>query len=479
MNAGIVAGLCFLFFLLRSLSPFAAFPGFESDAGGHAAVIASMLTRADQFFVWPPPYSGIFGSHLLALVFAKCGMPVTQAMLLVSDAALVACGYSVWCLARKFCLSSDAPKIALLLFAVGSVPLFSSMRYLGFYAQCVGYGFYALSLCFALGESYSARRKWIGIIFLGLAGFCYPDGLVWVPPVLLWPNSADRKKIFPWSCWLLAMAVSAFIFKAQMKLLHLEGAGGVGWEDLGTTFLRWSVLVAVGALLVSQLRSSLVAAVLFYALVVGTLAKLGVQPDATTGYYARKNFYFLVVMLPLLGAVSMTSMPQKIRWICVMFAAFCLVFVPALVRHPVGAAWDRVVRPRAPLNRLDEHCVREMKVQAAAIACNDLMALPGASPKLGYDGPGERITRTSVYNALLGHYRVGGGLVTAPQSALMFDLGVWSFENKIDLLQRLDPKKEVQCWLLPSGAGQSGFEKIKDCDARVGVALFRRTSLEK
>ncbi len=182
-----VAVLCVVAALsVRYLSDGIGCPGKGWDCGSHLAVI-NALARGDLFpYVQSSGleagekgllYSGILGSHLIALAIAQLGTGLPRAMQMTLDLALLASLVVFWRF-LSWSLNRQA-SLAWALFLALFVPGFCYISSEGFFSLAVSVPFVMLAILLVL-----QRSLWSGLLAALVSFVVYPDSAFWLLPFL-------------------------------------------------------------------------------------------------------------------------------------------------------------------------------------------------------------------------------------------------------------------------------------------------------
>jgi hypothetical protein len=430
----------------------AAFPGSESDTGVHIAIVNQLLRQP-----FPLPYFGIVGAHAVVGGLHLLGMSIPKAMLVLADLALLALATSILVVLRRH--SIRGLLLGLAAFVIVTLPLFSTMMRDGFLGQIVALGLYAVAIAVVLNQpdSLSRSRGWTALGLILAAVICYPDGFMWCAPWLLLVAAPRMGKRPLWISGTAAALIVLFLFLGQVRRLGLDGGGAFSWGvPLGVTG-AWVIallLLTRATASTTSMRQTLSLALLWF-LVAGLVGAICLTLEGHLTYYARKNFYFLGLLLPLLAAALARSIPGLLAGIIGL--AVLATSIPRTAREELRASYDRVLVPRSVFDAEDERCILEVRETAVRAGCGTTLVLPGAQATATEDSWGERILRVLAANSYVGTVDTSTGWIVGLTGSL---------QGGFPLARMLQEHPSTAGWRVRSVAGPD-----VDCFA-VGDALL-------
>ncbi|MBI3784570.1 MAG: hypothetical protein HY270_14345 [Deltaproteobacteria bacterium] len=386
-------------------SPTAVFPSDNPDAGFHLAVTNRIL---DQGF-WPPPYSGMIGSHTFAAVLHSClGLPVPRAMLVVADINVLLLMAAVLLTAQS--VSAASLPFAAVAVLVATLPISASMFASGFYGHAVSFGPYALAMYFLLGSfgRTSEKETLLAAIVIACAAVFYPDQAIWLLPSATFPGLRHLRRPGRLIVFLSGLMISAGLWATQAELLGYVGAIQRDWRpQLGLVVVL--ALAAVAAIRSPTLQGrakdaapAILGTFASYLVVLVLTCAVGFIRFGSINYYAQKDLYALGLFIPWL-TILVASTPIGRVVAVVALATFAVVSFEPGTWINMPETYERWSQARASFDVSDDECAKAIEQAASAAQCRNPAAIPG-SQIVGGDHPWERTQRLIAYNSYVGNF---------------------------------------------------------------------------
>jgi hypothetical protein len=362
-------------------------------------VIHELLANPSLMIEWPPLYSGIWFSHILAWPFMAVGIDLSKAMLLVFDAALVSLLSSgIW--VTKGTHFESWKKYVFFFALILIAPLgMATLALQGFYAQAISIGFYAPFLALWIRSGFKTSKSFlVAVPLLGLGAWTYPDSFMWLAPLLLQGSLRSDNLLFLRRLVAVLVCVGVVaLFKGQLHVMPNDGGGGRGYSSVfqGLLFLAvlcWFSCRKTATATDRRIRD----ATLMYC---GISLALTIYSSQTYGevlYYARKNYYSAFYFLPILVFYFLTRPigPQR-RWSGLSLMGFIWIALgfTDFLRRPIPELVDHIVRARGSISLADRVFVSEAKTSKSCPVGESLMIFPPEPNRAAHLNLGSRISR--------------------------------------------------------------------------------------
>lgn len=386
--------------IYRIFSPESSFPGFESDYGGHMALIYELFTKPTQMLVWPPAYNGIWLSHFLTWPFLFMGIDISKAMLLVFDASLVSTIASLFWLIRGNILE-NWQKLIFTFATVLIVPLgMTTLAIHGFYAQVISVGFFCPLLVLWIKTGFATPKNFIiSLILLAGGSWSYPDAFMWLAPLLALSAIGAQNLLF------IRRAIATFcllgvviIYFGQIKLMHLNGAGGRGYLSI------FQGITALTLLCCASFKNKLTPpshrilhAILIYFTITLTLTIYSKYSHGEVLYYARKNYYAVIYFLPILVFFFINqSKNEQTKWsagLSIVAFIWISIGLKDFLRKPLHELTDHLLRARGSISAADQLFKSNSKKNIHCPKDLALLIIPPEPSRSIHKNLGSRVSR--------------------------------------------------------------------------------------
>jgi hypothetical protein len=323
-------------------------------------------------------------------------------MLIVSDVGgllvLVAIGRVVWPLGPFPRLTGIAAVV------VFTLPMFSTMNRDGFFGPILATGLYATGIAelTLAPEQPSLRTLGFALLWFTAGAVTYPDGFTWCLLFLLAVSYGSLRGRWWLGAAALVGAIEYLLVGKQIQLVTEPGGGGnIEWVRV------LLIILSLGALFLATTRGQLIhqrLKLLFvaWAAIALIVCAYSISRTDHIAYYARKNFYFLSFLAPLVIAGLSKSWPMRVM---VLVGIVGLGWVePITLRESLLNAYERVLVPRSAFDASDEDCVLRARMEAKRRACKHLLVLPGNKEPGHPEGWGQRIIRIVASNSYTAEY---------------------------------------------------------------------------